>query len=94
MKLTWLGHSWFLLESGGWRLLLDPYEKVRGLRDICTQAHEVLCSHQHFDHNYRAGVTLLPQTGESPFTVRKVPSFHDEQQGALLLIVEGGDLPR
>ena len=25
MKITWLGHSCFILESGGFRALLDPY---------------------------------------------------------------------
>lgn len=34
MTITWLGHSCFLLESGGFRALLDPYHQVRGLPDI------------------------------------------------------------
>ena len=25
MKLTWLGHSCFAVESGGYRVVLDPY---------------------------------------------------------------------
>ena len=25
MNITWLGHSCFLVESGGWRVVLDPY---------------------------------------------------------------------
>ena len=25
MNITWLGHSCFLIESAGWRIVLDPY---------------------------------------------------------------------
>ena len=51
MKLTWLGHACFLLEQDGYRLVIDPYTEVVGHSDIQTEAHQVLCSHQHFDHN-------------------------------------------
>ena len=47
MKLTWLGHSCFLLESGGFRALLDPYKSVQGLADIAMEADAVYCSHGH-----------------------------------------------
>lgn len=82
LKLTWLGHSCFLLEQDGYRLVLDPYREVPGHPDVQAQAHEVLCSHGHFDHNAVEGVTLLPKR-ESPFTVRTVATWHDEQGGAL-----------
>ena len=26
MTITWLGHSCFLLESGGFRVLVDPFQ--------------------------------------------------------------------
>lgn len=82
MKLTWLGHSCFLVEQDGYRIVLDPYTEVTGHADIRAEAHEVLCSHQHFDHNAVEGVTLLEKR-ESPFTIRKVETCHDEQGGAL-----------
>ena len=25
MNITWLGHSCFVVESAGWRIVLDPY---------------------------------------------------------------------
>lgn len=82
MKLTWLGHSCFLLESGGFRALLDPYKGVRGLEDIRLEADAVYCSHGHADHAYTDQVTLT--TGkENPFQVEKIGSFHDDQGGAL-----------
>ena len=81
MKITWLGHSCFVLESGGYRLMLDPYQGVPGLPDTAGEVNEVLCSHGHQDHAYVDGLKLLG--GESPFACRKVESFHDGEGGAL-----------
>ena len=52
MTITWLGHSCFLLESGGFRGLLDPFRDVPGLADVEAEADAVYCSHGHFDHAY------------------------------------------
>ena len=82
MTITWLGHSCFLLESGGFRALLDPYHQVRGLPDIEAEAHAVYCSHDHFDHGYTEKVRLIGGK-ENPFTVTEVETFHDDQEGAL-----------
>jgi len=82
MKLEWLGHACFAVESGGYRIVIDPYKSVQGLEDVSTQGHEVLCSHGHYDHAYREGVALLPPQA-SPFTVRTVDTFHDPEGGAL-----------
>ena len=82
MKLTWLGHACFLLEEQGYRIVIDPYEGVAGYPPLQVSAHAVFCSHGHFDHNAVNCVTLLPET-ESPFSVREVQTFHDDQNGAL-----------
>ncbi len=82
MKLTWLGHSCFLLESGGFRALLDPYKSVQGLADIAMEADAVYCSHGHFDHAYTDQVTLTDGK-ENPFTVAEISTFHDDKGGAL-----------
>ncbi|MBR3641642.1 MAG: MBL fold metallo-hydrolase [Oscillibacter sp.] len=82
MKLTWLGHSCFILEADGYRLVTDPYADVAGYGDLSVQAHAIYCSHDHFDHNAVGRVTLLPAR-ESPFTVREIETFHDEKGGAL-----------
>lgn len=81
MTITWLGHACFLLESGGYRLLLDPYRDVPGLPDTAAEADAVFCSHGHFDHAYTARVTCTGR-GLGPFSVREIPCFHDEVQGA------------
>lgn len=82
MKLTWLGHACFAVEQDGYRIVIDPYTEVVGHADVRTEAHEVLCSHQHFDHNAVEGVALLPER-ESPFAIRTVETCHDDQGGAL-----------
>ena len=82
MKLTWMGHSCFVVESRGYCIVLDPYEdnSVDGLPPLRLEANEVLCSHEHHDHNSRSSVTL--RTGaESPFKVSVLESYHDDQKG-------------
>lgn len=82
MKLTYLGHSCFVLESYGFQALLDPYRDIPGLPDIAMTADAVYCSHGHSDHAYADEVTLT--TGKvNPFTVREIDTFHDSQGGAL-----------
>ena len=82
MKLTWLGHSCFLLEQDGYRIVTDPYTGVEGYPPLSVSAHAVCCSHHHFDHDAVDAVTVLPPV-KSPFTVREVETCHDEKGGAL-----------
>ncbi len=83
MNITWLGHSCFLVESGGWRIVLDPYY-VETYPALHVDADEVLCSHSHRDHAFLEAVTLSGRRcAESPFAVETVSTFHDEKGGAL-----------
>ena len=82
MKLTWLGHSCFLLEQDGYRIVTDPYTDVEGYPSLSVSAHAVCCSHHHFDHDAVDCVTALPPV-KSPFTVREAETCHDERGGAL-----------
>ena len=82
MKLTWLGHSCFLLEQDGYRIVTDPYTGVEGYPPLSVSAHAICCSHHHFDHDAVDCVTALPPA-ESPFTVREVETCHDDRGGAL-----------
>lgn len=85
MKLTWLGHSCFLVESQGYRIVFDPYEpdSVPGYLPISVEADQVLCSHEHRDHHGVNQVTLRQSAAASPFTIRTISTWHDDQQGAL-----------
>ncbi len=81
MTITWHGHSCFAVTSQNYTIVLDPYVDVPGHEELHLAAQQVLCSHEHYDHNARACVTVT--VGESPFTVEELPTFHDERQGAL-----------
>ena len=84
MKITWIGHSCFKIEEGGYRIILDPYEdnSVPGLGPVRETAEAVLCSHEHGDHNARKRVALVPGV-ESPFTVTRIETYHDPLKGVL-----------
>ena len=94
MKITWLGHSSFLVESrDGTRIITDPYESgsydgAVGYRPIDEQADIVTVSHDHADHNAVEAVTGAPETVRGPDsrTVKGVPikgvaTFHDGNKG-------------
>ncbi len=83
MTVTWLGHSCFKVESGGYTIILDPYADgyVPGLRPLRASANEVLCSHGHGDHNAVQVIDVQPKT-PSPFTVTVLETYHDDAQGA------------
>ncbi len=82
MRLTWMGHSCFLMEEAGYRIAVDPYTGVEGYPELQVTANAVYCSHDHFDHHAVERVHLV-QGGTSPFSVKEVPTFHDDRQGAL-----------
>lgn len=83
MQIKWLGHSCFRVECQGYALVLDPFEpgSVPGCREVQEVADQVLCSHEHHDHNYRAGVTLRQDGPANPFIITALPSFHDDCGG-------------
>lgn len=85
LSITWLGHSCFKLESHGYSVILDPYEdgKVPGLKPLRAEANQVLCSHDHKDHNYRDAITLKDEDAVSPFQIQEMITYHDEEQGKL-----------
>ena len=83
MKITWLGHSCFLLESGGYRIVLDPYY-VETYPALHVEADEALCSHSHRDHAFLEAVTRSRrEKSESPFAVETGSTFHADVQGSL-----------
>lgn len=94
MKITWLGHASFLIETaGGVRVITDPFEAgsyggAVGYAPIEERADLVTVSHEHPDHNFVESVQGSPdvvrETGERTvkgIVVRGVASFHDECRG-------------
>jgi len=62
MRITYLGHACFLLETqAGKRILLDPYNDQVGYPMQPVPADLVLVSHEHFDHNHVALASGSPR---------------------------------
>jgi len=52
-KLTWLGHAALGLETGGYKIIVDPYlgeNPAASLSPEAVEADFILISHGHFDH--------------------------------------------
>ena len=90
MKIRWLGHACFLLESqDGTKKVTDPFDGSVGYKIPKLEADIVTVSHDHYDHNYVEGVQGEPQVIKSPgectigsIKINGVPTFHDEVKGA------------
>ena len=94
MKITWLGHASFLLEtSNGTRVVTDPFEAgsydgAVGYAPICTSADIVTVSHEHADHNAVGCVegdpAVIREAEEvrlGDVQIRGLTTFHDESKG-------------
>jgi L-ascorbate metabolism protein UlaG (beta-lactamase superfamily) len=94
MKITWLGHASFLVESkDGTRVVTDPFEAgsydgAVGYSPISTHADVVTVSHEHADHNAVDTVSGAPEIIRDVaertvkgIAIRGVATFHDESKG-------------
>ena len=84
MKITWLGHSCFKIESKGYSIITDPFEDgyVPGLAPLRESADYCFCSHDHGDHNASAQIRITENASSNPFSFKFLDSFHDHHQGA------------
>ena len=70
MKITWLGHNTWSIETGEHRIVLDPYldeQPSPPCRAADVEADFVLVSHAHFDHILDA-MPILQRTGATVVT--------------------------
>ena len=88
MKITYLGHASFLMETAaGTRIVTDPYAQDI-LPHPTAEADIVTMSHEHFDHCDLTQVKgdFVPVNTTAAQTIRDVkiscvPCWHDEVQG-------------
>lgn len=86
MLIKFIGHACFKIRDNetGYSVIFDPYQpdSVPGLKKIVDLASEVLCSHEHFDHNSRDSVKV-EKASESPYLVEYIDTWHDPEKGSL-----------
>ncbi len=89
MKITWYGHSCFLIEGGDVRILTDPFDETVPYDFPKTGVDVVTVSHDHFDHNAVDRVAGRPIVvkGVGERTAHGIDfigihSFHDDKEGA------------
>jgi len=92
MVITYYGLSCFKLQSGDTVLAIDPFSKESGLTPPRFEAHAVLSTHNHENHNNMeslatkndGGAFKITGPGEYEFKgilVRGVESYHDPKNG-------------
>ena len=105
MKLKWYGHSCFALTyADGTAIVIDPFDDSVGYPLCDARADAVLCSHDHFDHNYVQSLRGKPQIVKDSapravggVKIRGLDCFRDDAQGArrgrnIAFILEGDGL--
>ena len=88
MKITYLGHASFLLETvAGTRIVTDPYAQDI-LPHPVVKAHVVTASHEHYDHcdysQVKGDYVIVNTEKATTFLDVKitcVPCWHDEVRG-------------
>ena len=86
MLIKYTGHACFKIRDNetGYSIVFDPYEpdSVPGFGKVVDIASRVICSHEHFDHNSRDSVQIVPSDAD-PFDVKSIDTWHDPEKGAL-----------
>lgn len=89
-RITWFGHSMFLLEDSEVKLLFDPFDSdMVGYGRPDVEADVVMVSHGHGDHNnidiVRGNPTILNTPGSynpDHVQITGLQAFHDQSGGS------------
>ena len=89
MIIQWYGQACFRIQSGQTVIFIDPFAKTIGLTPPRGEAHIVLVSHHHPDHNNAHALSgeFFLADGAGEYEVKGVkifgiPSFHDDKEGS------------
>ncbi|MCQ9205160.1 MAG: MBL fold metallo-hydrolase [Omnitrophica bacterium] len=95
MKISWIGHSCFLLETDkGIKIVTDPYESgsysgAVGYSPVNIQADIVTVSHYHADHGHTKEfktAQIVDREGSvkvKDIEIKGLMSYHDDKKGDL-----------
>lgn len=90
MKIQWIGHACFQIETESYTIITDPIDEQMGYPCIPEQADIVTVSHEHFDHNalhvFKNEPEVVRGVGvyEKPgLKIEGFASFHDPEGGRL-----------
>lgn len=105
MKIKYIGHSCFLIEIGGLKVLTDPFdESVPYKFPEKEEVDIVTISHEHFDHNAVHRVRVKKEVLRDPsdkivnsVKFKSKSFFHDEEGGKrrgknAIFMIEGENL--
>ncbi|NLW91823.1 MAG: MBL fold metallo-hydrolase [Syntrophomonadaceae bacterium] len=88
MKITWLGHASFLIESGNHRIVTDPFAERVGYPIYTGKVDIVTVSHDHYDHNAVELLQGQPQVVNKSgnflvdgVEISGLDTWHDKKQG-------------
>lgn len=88
MKIQWLGHASFIIETQGKRIITDPFDKKYGYQVFSQDVDIATVSHEHLDHNAVHELHGEPRVIKGPgsfaldeITIKGIHSFHDKYQG-------------
>ncbi len=88
MKISWLGHASFLIESGGKKLITDPFNEKLGYPPYDEEVDIATVSHEHWDHSatdiLKGNPVVVKGTGEfnvGGFQIIGFSTFHDKSSG-------------
>jgi L-ascorbate metabolism protein UlaG (beta-lactamase superfamily) len=80
-KLTWHGHATLGLETGGYKLIIDPFFSGNPSASLSPEAVEadfILVSHGHGDH-VGDGIAIANRTGATVISNFEIASWFEEQ---------------
>jgi L-ascorbate metabolism protein UlaG (beta-lactamase superfamily) len=80
-KLTWYGHAALGLETGGYKIVVDPFFSGNPAASISAEAVEadfILVSHGHGDH-VGDGVAIAKRTGATVISVNEIAVWFGDQ---------------
>ena len=82
-KFTWYGHATLGLETGGFKLLIDPFVTGNPAATVCPDSEEAdffLVSHAHGDH-VGDTVPIAKRTGATVISNFEIASWFEEKHG-------------